>query len=248
MHKTLTPEVRWNAFAKRLTPMENKFSRWVKGEFAGQRRETLGRLQASKGITTKLIGDIYSAGEYAKAMEDGSLRYLKAMIVMAGEDAAAEIGSMFAVDNPRVMEYLGNKTRLFGKNVTTTIADQITEQLRLAQAAGESIPQTMTRIQHVFDVADARAETIARTEMVGSANRGSLEAYKQGGISENEWIATRDDRTRDSHWAMDGTIVAVGSDFWVGGGHGPCPGEIGDPAEDCNCRCTIAPVIRRGGR
>ena len=248
MHKTMAPEVRWHAFAKRLTPMESKFSGWVRDEFAEQRRETLGRLQASKGITAKAPGDIYSAGEYAKAMEDGSLPYLKAMIVVAGEDAAAEIGSMFAVDNPRVMEYLGIKTRLFGKNVTTTIADQITEQLRAAQAAGESIPQTMTRIQHVFDVADARAETIARTEMVGSANRASVEAYRQGGIPENEWIATRDDRVRDSHWAMDGTTVAVGSDFWVGGGHGPCPGEIGDPAEDCNCRCTIAPVIRRGSR
>jgi len=57
--------------------------------------------------------------------------------------------------------------------------------------------------------------------------------------------------TRESHAAMDGKTVAVGEDFSVPGFDDTASDSMeypggGDVAgQNCNCRCTILPVIER---
>jgi HK97 family phage portal protein len=239
--KGLTPEVRWDAFVKRLTPMENKFGGWVKGEFVRQRRETLSKVKKS----VKVLGEVYEAGKYARDISKGANPYLRAMISVAGEAGAAELGTMFSMSNPRVLEYLGTRTAKFGIYVTDTISKDITRELQAAYNAGESIPQIAARIENVFDAAENRATMIARTEMVACSNEGALESYRQSGVvQQKQWLAALDERTRESHMMANGDIVDLEDDFKVGYSSGPCPGSIGDPAEDCNCRCSVAPVVR----
>jgi SPP1 gp7 family putative phage head morphogenesis protein len=152
---------------------------------------------------------------------------------------------MFSMSNPRVLEYLGIRTAKFGIYVTETISKDITAQLKLAYDAGESIPQIAARIENVFDAAENRATMIARTEMVACSNEGALESYRQSGVvQQKQWLAALDERTRESHMMANGDIVDLEDDFKVGYSSGPCPGSIGDPAEDCNCRCSVAPVVR----
>jgi HK97 family phage portal protein len=240
--KGLSPELRWDVFCKRLTPMENRFATWVKDQFAKQRRETLARV----GKSVKIMGEVYGADAYSREMSRGAKKYLRVMLQLSGEAAAAEFEGSFSVMNPRVLDWLGKRTEKFGKGVTDTIARDITRELQEAYNNSETIAQVKERIQHVFDVADARATTIARTEMVGASNQGALEGYKQSGVVEQvEWLASFDEVTRETHAMASGQVVNLGENFKVGADEMPAPGQGSDPAENCNCRCTILPVVKK---
>jgi SPP1 gp7 family putative phage head morphogenesis protein len=91
----------------------------------------------------------------------------------------------------------------------------------------------------------SRAKTIARTESTAAFNFGSLHAYAVEGVSCIKWVATHDNRTRESHRHADGEIVQVGHNFTVSDlGHGKTtqlrmPGDPTGPAwAVINCRCT----------
>ena len=91
------------------------------------------------------------------------------------------------------------------------------------------------------------AETIARTEIIGGANGGTLEAWIQSEVVKGKrWLATLDDRVRDTHAEAHGQEVAIDEDFVVGNASGPMPGQMGTPEEDINCRCTATAILDMG--
>ena len=96
-----------------------------------------------------------------------------------------------------------------------------------------------------------RMKTFARTAITGAQNAGReqqmQEAEEMGIKGKKKWIATLDDRTRDTHQELDGDEVAVGKPFKVMVKNKM--EEImypGDPnALPClvyNCRCTMIEV------
>lgn len=110
---------------------------------------------------------------------------------------------------------------------------------------GESIGKLANRVQNLSDANREGAIRNARTAVTGAQNAGRQETHKRAeemGIEqENEWLATRDNRTRHSHRRLDGERVKVGQKFSNG-----CrfPGDPeGKPTEVWNCRCTIIGVI-----
>lgn len=88
-----------------------------------------------------------------------------------------------------------------------------------------------------------RTELIARTETTRASNAGSFNLFKNWGIESKEWLSTNDDRTRDSHIAMNGQVVKIDKDFESGLGNKlSYPGDSKAPlADTANCRCTILP-------
>lgn len=85
-----------------------------------------------------------------------------------------------------------------------------------------------------------RARTIARTEAVGATNAGSLDAAVRAGAGVKVWIATGDNRTRDSHLWASGQCVPVDQPFTIGGVALQMPGDpAGAAGETINCRCTM---------
>ncbi len=97
-------------------------------------------------------------------------------------------------------------------------------------------------MRDVFEDAQGyRSTLIARTETTRAAGWGNVTAFKEGGAEAKEWVATRDNRTRDDHDEMDGQVVGIDEPFETPGGEdGDHPGDFDDPAEDCNCRCTVS--------
>lgn len=93
----------------------------------------------------------------------------------------------------------------------------------------------------------ARAQTIARTELVQVENTARVVAYAETGVAEIEWLAYRDGRSGERHHErMQGVRVRVGETFTTPLGNslrypGDPMGPIGDTA---NCRCTVRPVRR----
>ena len=110
---------------------------------------------------------------------------------------------------------------------------------------GESVDKISKRLQSVTNMNRVAALRNARTYITGAENRGRLDSYKEAeslGIEMGkQWIATNDDRTRDSHLELDGVIVGVNELFPNGCEY---PGDpTAEPEEFYNCRCTMIAAI-----
>lgn len=111
---------------------------------------------------------------------------------------------------------------------------------------GESIPKIAKRLEPMIDGNRAAAIRNARTAVTYAENQGrldSMEAAKEecGLVYKKQWIATHDNRTRESHLEVDGEEVFLDEYFSNGL---RCPGDpTGDPAELYNCRCTMNRVL-----
>lgn len=110
---------------------------------------------------------------------------------------------------------------------------------------GESVQQITDRLCETLGSQDEdRMRTFARTAITGAENAGRQEQMKNAaemGIKVNKrWEATHDNRTRDSHRAIDGEEVPFDEEFSNGLEY---PGDpSGAPSEVYNCRCTMVSV------
>lgn len=133
--------------------------------------------------------------------------------------------------------------------VMETLTEDTTRYIRAAQEEGLSIPDIAEEVNdELFDgrLQDHVAERNARTSTISSSNAGSHSAFEEAdSVVGEEWLATADGDTRDTHGTADGQIVAVGNTFLVGGYEARHPADPQLPAEELvNCRCTSIPVFR----
>lgn len=109
---------------------------------------------------------------------------------------------------------------------------------------GESITKIAKRFQNVSGMDERAAIRNARTAMTGAQNGGRLDAMEranENGVEVKKgWMATLDDRTRDSHVDLDGEEREIDEEFSNGL---MFPGDPeGEPAEVYNCRCRMIHV------
>lgn len=85
----------------------------------------------------------------------------------------------------------------------------------------------------------------ARTMTTCAENAGRLDSYMQaqsmGVVMQKTWLATDDNRTRQSHRAIDGETVPVNEEFSNGLMYPADP--MGAPEEVYNCRCTLTAEV-----
>lgn len=94
-----------------------------------------------------------------------------------------------------------------------------------------------------------RAENIARTEAIGAANAGAV-ASTRAALDQmpdmtviKTWMATKDDKTRDSHRHLDGkSVIGIDTPFVTDDGHQiRWPHDESAPASEVvRCRCTMS--------
>ena len=118
---------------------------------------------------------------------------------------------------------------------------QINSKMLAGILNGDSIPNIANSLMDVIGNNKTAATRNARTIVTGAENAGRKDSYKaleeQGVIQKKVWIATADDRTRESHLLMDGEEVDVDEPFSNGLMY---PGDpSGDASEVYNCRCTM---------
>lgn len=86
----------------------------------------------------------------------------------------------------------------------------------------------------------------ARTLVTQAENKGRLDSYHEledmGTIMKKRWIATADERTRESHLLLDGEEVDLDETFSNGLMY-PGDPDADDPGEVYNCRCSMETVI-----
>jgi hypothetical protein len=114
---------------------------------------------------------------------------------------------------------------------------------KVTAAVREGVPTETLKgqIEKITGYSEFRADTIARTEVMGAYNAGDAAGAKalgEFGPVEKQWLAAIDKRTRPSHADANGQCVPFGESFKVGGATMPYPGS-GPAAEVVNCRCVV---------
>lgn len=113
---------------------------------------------------------------------------------------------------------------------------------------GEDASQIAGRLQNVTRMNEESAMRNARTAVTSAQNKGRVDAMEdleEAGVEMGkEWIATKDERTRDAHAELDRVVVPVKEPFENEIGQIMYPGDPNaDPANTYNCRCAIAEVV-----
>ena len=176
-----------------------------------------------------------------------------------GDFWSMELGIAFDVRNLRGEEWFEDYLLVFSDPITTTSHDTLHDLLAQGQAEGWSIQQMQDAIEQTFQqwisgnvssedyefvqrrLPPFRTEMIARTETTRAVNAGTYQIGREWDVERKEWLATSDDRTRDSHADADGQIAWLDDPFDVGGYEMMYPGDAqhgAPPSEFVNCRCT----------
>lgn len=118
---------------------------------------------------------------------------------------------------------------------------QINSQVTQGILRGESMDKIAKRLTPIMDNNEAAAMRNARTMVTAAENGGRLDGMKyleqNGVVMMKVWMATPDDRTRESHIDVDGEEQKL-DDYFSNG----CqfPGDGDGPAEEVwNCRCSM---------
>lgn len=158
----------------------------------------------------------------------------------------SQMGIRFNIRNLEGELALDQYTLVFADQIAQTNSTRIKEILQEGMKQGYTINQMTNQINDIYDGwSDWRGELISRTETTRAANDGARKLYKRWGIEQKEWLATADDRTRDTHLAMNEQIRDIDKPFdSPSGAKLMQPGDSSAPlSETAACRCTVLPVL-----
>lgn len=255
-------EERWNVLLRRgvaraqlLTPEVQQAMRKVLAHAGVEAAERLERFQVAHPV-----GGVSAAGNapwtrpeadvlvdlhrLADALMRANSRLRERMVKAALGELESELGVNFDLRNP-VIDGVLNQA---GQNIQAVAETQratIMRSLSDSWDAGMSIQQAAAAIVTKTDAISAtRATVIARTEIIGIANGGSLAAAKiTGSMARKEWLTAGGAKHPRHHDYpdLDGQLRPLDAMFSVGGAALRYPGDPGGPANEvCNCRCTLA--------
>jgi len=147
-----------------------------------------------------------------------------------------------AADRLKAAQYYSNAMNKLGSS--KIITNELKNQLLKGLSQGESMNQIAQRIMSITQRSYADCIRIARTECMRALNQGHMlclyEAQAMGIKCIKKWIATHDDRTRESHNHMDGETAEPEELFSNGLMYPHDPN--GSPEETINCRCTFVTI------
>lgn len=170
--------------------------------------------------------------------------------------------------------WFANYTLQFARSINQTTYEGIHAIIRDGLAEGYGTDKIGHKLQLLFDqymtggtspedwafmqerMPAYRVEMIARTETHGAMSASNHYFFKRTGATHKEWIATADDRTRETHLAAWDRYSEGGSpgpipideNFIVGGAEMRYPGDKSGPLREfINCRCVELPFYPEEG-
>lgn len=191
----------------------------------------------------EVFGVPFDIGE---AIED----WVNALTPEAGriiQDAWQEVMNMAGIDglefslfSPTAREAL--ETAIANQSsVPLTLHETISDLIQDGIKKGDSNRQIMQSVRQYFDEsAPGKIQNIVNGFSTTAWEAGQHVAYQQAGIDEQEWLSSRDERVRETHFEADGQRVGVNERFQVGTARLRYPGdpESSDLKEVIGCRCS----------
>ncbi|MCK9629339.1 MAG: phage portal protein [Bacteroidales bacterium] len=231
----------YGLFQEAVDPFVRNLNRSLVGYWQGQQDGVLSALNEQKAFVREVIPErvLFDIDEQQRILWEVVSDHSGAALEKAGANVIADLGISLTFDpeNPLVLAHLREKELLI-KTIPESMHERLRTQLVEGNRRGESIAEIKQRIEVLYSDAKGNVSArIAQTEIVGAYNVGGMAGMVQAGVSHKTWIATLDDRVRDSHAALHGQTLPIDEPFANGLLY---PGAAGGGAgEVINCRCTI---------
>lgn len=187
-------------------------------------------------------GSLIDQQELADDTQAKTAKLHKQMLTASAQSALQPFDISFDIRAPTSQVILDAVAARIQGTITSAIEEQITEAIQNGYANGDSVDRVSRAITTATDkISKVRADMLARTDLNALSNAGSLlGATTADAASTKTWLATEDERTRETHSEADGQTVGINDVFTVGGESAQYPG---DPnlswEESANCRCTV---------
>ena len=196
-----------------------------------------------KAILEKLHSD-----EFSTIQQFLSNSYTDAFIGTFYDIAGQGIPIITPVDQKAAVKAIMTDTRLnkplydeLGLDINE-LKKAVSEEITRGLATGLTYEDMARNLSFKTKAPLARANTIIRTEshriQQASAEDARQVSKSKGADVVKQWDATLDGDTRPTHRQLDGQIRETDKPFEANGKEAMYPGDFGDPAEDCNCRCV----------
>jgi len=232
-------EAYWKAYLAVHTPLEKTVQSKISRYFYEQRKRQLRKMEEAlgKAVTREL------AVESLLLDSDEENAILRKMIwplyleigQQAGESLLAELGAdpgIFTLVDTPAMAALKNKLiKVVGIN--DTVRAQLRDTLIEGMGKMENTADLMDRVKQVYNFAQSRSLTIARTETgqaMGIARDAAMDQMK---VEKIQWVTAGDEHVRESHQMLNGMVMERGQVFPNGCLY-PCDIN-GPPEETINC-------------
>jgi HK97 family phage portal protein len=230
-----------NVQLKRMDAREKVFKKAVENYFDDQEKRLTEYLDPKKTRVFRkkgLFDEALSLELEVKIGKEVFIPILTEMLKDAGIEAIELAGSKFDFNiTGDIKSWLDKRVGVFLNQINETTFEKLKEQFQLSLDNEEGREKLISRIQETYGgIKKSRAGTIARTEVHGATQYGTIEGYRQGGLSTKIWVAVLDGDTRDSHASIDGEEKPIDMAFSNGL---MFAGDPNGPAEEViNCRCV----------
>lgn len=231
---------------KRADPYEQRFAEAVAALFRRQKADVIARVRQEAKSIAELGDDPFDQEEWASEFAKSMRPEYRRIIGAAGQNAVDDVsaGMSFDLLDWRVVSALRKLPQRFAKRVNETTWRMLKDALTAGIEAGEGADKLASRVEETMTLRiDQSSGAIARTEVQAGTTAGTVEGWRQSGmVQQKVWVATFDDRVRDTHADAHGQTVALDDDFTVGTATGPGPGQMDEAGETINCRCTMVAI------
>lgn len=233
-------------YARALRDIDNKIRILQSDELTQSRIYRLEYQKALKeqvkGVLEKLHSD-----EYTTIQQFLSASYTDAFVGTAYDLFGQGVPLIMPIDPEEAVKAVLTDSKIskglynaLGVDVNK-LKKSISAEISRGVAGGMSLNEIARNISSATKAPMSRARTIVQTEshriQQAARQNARLTAKSKGAEIVKQWNSTLDGETRDTHRKLDGQIRELDEPFEIGGQKAMYPGDFGDPAEDCNCRC-----------
>lgn len=236
---------------------EDEYTAWRKTQILKSNQYSKAVESMSNMLVETDVAAMATVNEELPQVVAESYDFVQGLGFQAAEEAGLTSGT-FQIYNARTVQALiKDNPDLMPKPTVDIPEDQrwskerINREITQGIVQGESIPKIANRLRQVTTMDRNAAVRNARTAMTGAENLGryqSAQDLRENGIPiEEVWMATPDDRTRESHRLLDGTTRDESGYFGVGIIDTPlrfAGDPLGAPEEVYNCRCRTGIVLQ----
>lgn len=196
-----------------------------------------------EGIIEKLHSD-----NFTTIQQYLSNAYTDAFVGTAYDIAGQGIPLIMPIDQAAAVKAILTDSKISGSLYDSLGVDAKHLKTAIRQEITRGIATNMNNVEIARNISNAtkaplaRAMSIAKTEVHRIQQASTADAQKaakaKGADVVKIWDCTLDGRTRPTHRRLDGQIREINEPFEMDGKEAMFPGDFGDPAEDCNCRCV----------
>lgn len=248
-------KIYWKAFDNSRERFIKRFKRRIGEAFDDERKGLTRAIRGSQGVSgiddevDKLIKGSDNIDKWYNVYVDLWADVVKYYGTNIFDDLIKARGE-FNLTAVEIQEYIARVTAQHVRYVTDTTKKEVSRKVGQGVQDGSSIPKIAKAIDELYleQIIPYRSVVIARTETVGASNYGSLMGARQADVGVyKKWLATADDRVRDTHADAEmHPAIALNEYFVVGGTAMQFPGDPSGGSESINCRCAIYYTRTRG--